>query len=302
MNLYDHTFTEVSYNNKKRIAEDSKFVDIINDKNQTKVNAAAKKKEKAITNGCKVRKSKELFKNQLMLRRVEATNIPDKYRHIVVFMYNGTDEEKAGRLSINILGTVNTDEIYFMADLIIEHVLKPNLHIICADFDRSTYDPTTKQYKFEDGAIQYIQVVDGDENMIQNLCADDIDIIFDNIIVNFKTNSTINLSNLEAISDDKFKFMMNDPKTNTVRFKYLVDDDNDIHVHFKRTGKCNLNRIKSIHDAQQALLYIYDLFQKDRYILQKDHKDLDELNSMELDECINDVVSIMAKYRNVIGK
>ena len=129
---------------------------------------------------------------------------------------------------------------------------------------------------------------------------EDIYIIFDNIIINFRTGTTIKLQNLEHISDDKFIFMMNDPKTNTVRFQFISHKDKKIHVHFKRTGRCNINKVKSIEEAEETLKYIYELFQKHKYLLEVTEIQLNEMSTIDCIHAVDTIIDIMDDYSDKI--
>lgn len=294
--LSDDTFVGIYLNNKSKIYEKTKYKSILCEKQESK----NKKKSKS-------RSKSDVFKNQLMLRKIINKNDDEdvdyndvnNFRSIVVFLYRGTDEEKAGQLSVNILGSISTDEIYDTAELILEQILKKNPYVIRADFNRSIFNEKTKEYEFEEGALEYVKIINNEIDDLMKMNVNDINIIFDNIIVNFRTNDTIELQNLQSItdSDKKFIFMMNDPKTNTVRFQFISHLNNKIHVHFKRTGRCNINKVKSIEEAEEAIQYIYDIFQKHKYLIEVTDTQLDKMSNIECIKATSNIVNLMSKYR-----
>lgn len=295
--LCDEMFVFKQFNDKRQVLCDSKFMKLLDEKKaskQKKNNKAAKEKKK----------KSDVFKNQLLLRMVLRKDIggevnyddTSQFRSIVVFLYRGTDEEKAGQLSVNILGSINTDEIYMISGLILNNILKKNLYILRADFTRAVFDEVKNDYTFEEGALQKIKIVESDHDELMAMHVNDIKIVFDNIIINFRTGCLLELQNLEDISDDKLIFMMNDPKTNTVRFKFISSKGSKIHVHFKRTGKCNINKVKSVEEAEETIIYIYSLFKKHRYLLEVSEIQLNEMTSIQIMKGRDSIIQIMNEY------
>ena len=299
--LSDDGIVVKQFNDKREIYKDTKYVKLLDEK----MIAKEKKKKKS------KKKVTDVFKNQMSLRMVirkdktldsDSIDYTDtsQFRSIVIFMYCGTDEEKAGQLSVNILGSINTDEIYMTADLLLNQIIKKHPYVLRADFSRAIFDEEKKEYTFEEGALQKVNIVESDHDELMKIKSDDIEIQFDNIIINFRTGCLLELQNLEDIADDKFIFMMNDPKTNTVRFKFISSEGNQIHVHFKRTGRCNINKVKSIEEAEEALSHIYGLFKRHRYLLEITETQFDEMTSIEMIKGRDNIIQVMKAYYSKI--
>ena len=77
------------------------------------------------------------------------------------------------------------------------------------DIEHAVYDDINKQYIIDDPKyIEKITIFENDPSAIQSLNANDIELIFNNIIINFDIGQQINFHNLLCSAvDDRFKFI-----------------------------------------------------------------------------------------------
>ena len=290
--LDDKLFVEKSYNTYHEILETSIHKEYIENRNRIKNNKKCKPNSSQSV--------KTVFKNQLMIRYVVFDPVTEKRRNIVIFIYKSSKSTPdSPKVSVNVLGTINEEEIYMIFNLLLEQVIKKNAIVYQIDeakIQKEMIEKNLNELKIDETFYKEYRVVTSNLEDLFGITVTDLEIMYDNLIVNFNILKNIKLQNLYNIADDRLKFMMNDPSTNSVRFKFTTSTNNIVHIHFKRTGKCNINRTKSIDEAKETIRYLYNIFQKKSYNLEVEDKHLIDLNHSEANESITDILKIVSNY------
>lgn len=170
-------------------------------------------------------------------------------------------------------------------------------------YDNTTFPSTPKKLVFDEGYEPTEKlIVQTPIDKLYNMSLKDIHYKCDNVIINFNMKMNINLNKLNCLINNRFKRKMGNMQTNTILFKYVSDNNNEVHIHFKRTGKCNINTAKSIEEGIETLKYLYSKFNEHRYSLYDTNEHLTKMTPFKLEKILTDYIGVVNVHKTPWNK